>query len=135
MASPGLSEESSAEYRSQVPTRAGTGLNALELWRTAGETDWKTPKTELREIWPNEAADFTPWLAQNLDALGEAVGKDLVLVQREAPVGPYSLDLLLKDVGSDHIVVVENQLERTDHETWENFSPMPRGKIPLLPSG
>ena len=44
-------------------------------------------RLDPREVWPNEAADFTPWLAENIGALGEALAMELELVEREAPVG------------------------------------------------
>ncbi|MBG0824926.1 hypothetical protein HS048_29950 [Planomonospora sp. ID91781] len=68
----------------------------------------------LRSIWPNEAKDFTPWLADNLDVLGQAVGLALELRHREYAVGRYALDLLLEDA-QGRVVLVENQLEQTDH--------------------
>jgi hypothetical protein len=61
-------------------------------------------------LWPKEAHDFTPWLAVNLDRLADALGMDLDLVDTETPVGPFSIDLVAKEVGSDRIVAVENQL-------------------------
>ena len=70
---------------------------------------------DLREIWPHEAQDFTPWLADNLDQLGEALGLDLELRSAEAAVGPFSLDVLAHDRESDRPVIIENQLEATDH--------------------
>lgn len=69
-----------------------------------------------RSIWPKEAYDFTPWLATNLDRLTDALGMDLELVDTEVPVGPFSIDLVAKEVGTDRIVAVENQLEMTDHD-------------------
>ena len=45
---------------------------------------------DLRATWPNEAQHFTPWLAENIGELGEALGMDLELQQTEAPVGGYS---------------------------------------------
>lgn len=68
----------------------------------------------LRGVWPNEASGFTPWLANNLDTLGQAVGLALEFRQREHPVGRYALDLLLEDA-EGRVVIVENQLEQTDH--------------------
>lgn len=75
----------------------------------------KLEKVPLRKIWPNEAHDFTSWLADNLDFLGEAIGLDLSLVEREAAAGPFSVDILAED-SSGNPVVIENQLERTDHD-------------------
>ena len=74
-------------------------------------------KVDLREVWPNEAADFTPWLAENIAELGGALGMDLAVQAREAPVGAYGayqVDLLASD-GSGRTVVIENQLGSTDH--------------------
>ena len=74
-------------------------------------------KVELRDIWRDEAAEFTPWLAQkaNLEILGATLGIDLELEARERPVGPFRADILCKDIGTDRWVLIENQLERTDH--------------------
>ena len=58
--------------------------------------------------------DFTPWLAENLHMLGDAIGMKLEPVQTEAPVGPYSLDILARDADDGAKVAIENQLEGTD---------------------
>jgi hypothetical protein len=69
----------------------------------------------LRELWPNEARNFTTWLADHLQFLAQAIDTDLSLLQREASAGPFSADILAED-GNGNSVVVENQLERTDHD-------------------
>ena len=73
-------------------------------------------RRDIREAWAHEAADFTPWLAEHLSELGEALGMDLELQSQEAPVGTFSLDLLARVAGTNRTVIVENQLEPTDHD-------------------
>lgn len=74
-------------------------------------------KVELRKVWPDEAKDFTPWLSeQGLDELGEALGLDLELQSREAPVGGFALDMLCSESGTNRTVIIENQLGQTDHD-------------------
>lgn len=68
-----------------------------------------------REIWPHEALDFTPWLLQNVDVLSDLLGMDLVLEVAEHPVGDFSLDLKGYDETTSETVIVENQLESSDH--------------------
>jgi len=74
-------------------------------------------KIELRDIWKSEAQDFTPWLAQpeNLTILAETLSMELEIEAREREVDPFRADLLCKDLIDDSRVLIENQLERTDH--------------------
>jgi hypothetical protein len=71
----------------------------------------------LRDTWPSEASDFTPWLAreENLAVLAETLGIVLECEAQERPVGPFRADILCKDIQTDRWVLIENQLERTDH--------------------
>ena len=69
----------------------------------------------VRTEWSDEASNFTPWLANNLDLLGNELGVRLELVQQEMPVGPFSLDILARDADTGMMVAIENQLEETDH--------------------
>jgi Domain of unknown function (DUF4268) len=68
-----------------------------------------------RNVWTHEAHHFTPWLLQNVDVLSDLLGMDLELEVAEHPVGGFSLDLLGRDRSDDSIVIVENQLEQSDH--------------------
>ncbi|MCX7049755.1 MAG: DUF4268 domain-containing protein, partial [Candidatus Sumerlaeota bacterium] len=70
----------------------------------------------LRELWKNEAADFTPWLAENIHRLGEVIGMDLETAKMEKDVGDFSLDILAKDLNTGHLVIIENQITKTDHD-------------------
>lgn len=69
----------------------------------------------LREVWDNEATSFTPWLLQNEDVLSELLGIDITLERREESVGRFSLDLAGRNNDDGSKVIVENQLEGTDH--------------------
>jgi len=70
---------------------------------------------EVRNVWEREARDFTPWLLEHADHLAEVLGIDLELEQSEHPVGGFSLDLIGHDLTNDAVLMVENQLESTDH--------------------
>jgi len=74
-------------------------------------------RVELREIWESESSGFTPWLAQpeNLQLLAETLDMELELEAQERSVGEFRADILCKDLTDDHWVLIENQLERTDH--------------------
>lgn len=73
-------------------------------------------KVDLRKIWKKEACDFTPWLAENLNKIGEVIGFELELKEIEVPAGPFSADILAKDIGTNKYVIIENQLTKTDHD-------------------
>jgi hypothetical protein len=72
---------------------------------------------DLRAIWISEATGFTPWLARpdNLQLLGDTVGIDLEFEAQEKDVGPFRADILCKNTLDSSWVLIENQLERTDH--------------------
>jgi hypothetical protein len=79
----------------------------------------KLERVPLRDIWGDEAKDFTPWLAsdEGLSLVGEVIGIDLELVDTEVAVGPYWADILARAAGNEtHKVVIENQLGKTDHD-------------------
>ncbi len=70
---------------------------------------------ELRDVWRNEAHNFTPWLAENLDCLSEVLGIELVYVDTEVGIGPnrFRADIVARDP-LDNIVLIENQLDDAD---------------------
>ncbi len=70
----------------------------------------------LHKVFKHEENDFTPWLAEHIDKLGDALGMDLEVVDREAPVGDFFLDLLAQVEGTSRTVVIENQFKRSNHE-------------------
>lgn len=81
----------------------------------------KLKKVDLREYWKHEAFDFTQWLAlhDNLSELGDELGIDIntdpELVQTESGVGRFSADILVQEQNTGRKMVIENQLETTDH--------------------
>lgn len=78
----------------------------------------KVEKVDLRDIWETEDKDFTPWLAEdkNISQLGDAIGIELEVESQEKNVGPFRADILARDTASTHYVLIENQLEITDHK-------------------
>lgn len=66
-------------------------------------------------MWEREDRDFTPWLRDNIELLAETVGLELDLVETESPVGEYAVDLYARDLNTGRWVIIENQLEQTDH--------------------
>jgi hypothetical protein len=72
---------------------------------------------DLRKYWEREDTEFTPWLAQveNLALLGSTLGLELVVEDTEVGVGAYRADILAKDGISGAFVLIENQIEKTDH--------------------
>jgi len=78
----------------------------------------KLEKIPLREAWKHEALNFTNWLAkeENLQLLSDEIGIDISLIQTEASVGKFSVDVLAEEESSNRKIVIENQLEPTDHD-------------------
>lgn len=75
----------------------------------------KLKRVDPRSVWAHEAQDFTPWLREHIELLSEAVGLELDLVETESPVGSFAVDLYAKDLNTGGWVIIENQLEQTDH--------------------
>ena len=72
--------------------------------------------TDLRSVWPHEALNFTPWVAENVDLLGDAVGLDITVDETESSVGDFNVDIYASETGTDRKIIIENQLEATNHD-------------------
>jgi len=87
-------------------------------WVHGGKMKLGTLKRiDLREYWKHEALNFTKWLSEpeNIALLSDEVGIGIVDTQTEASVGRFSVDILAKEENTDRKVIIENQLETTDH--------------------
>lgn len=73
---------------------------------------------DLRKVWPHEALDFTPWLAEedNLMLLSDAVGLEITVDETESSVGDFNVDIYATETGTDRKIIIENQLEDTNHD-------------------
>lgn len=73
---------------------------------------------DLRTVWPHEALDFTPWLSQddNIALLADAVGLDITVDETESAVGDFNVDIFASETGTDRRIIIENQLEDTNHD-------------------
>lgn len=78
----------------------------------------KFHRVDLRDLWQDEARHFTPWLAkeENLQALGETIGIDIELERTEVLIGNYKADIVARDISTNKKIIIENQLERSDHD-------------------
>ena len=66
---------------------------------------------DLRKVWPHEALDFTPWLAEedNLTLLADAVGLEITVDETESGVGDFNVDIYATETGTDRKIIIENQ--------------------------
>lgn len=75
----------------------------------------KLERVDLREVWRHEATEFTTWLEENIEFISEVVDLELTVNEREAKAGDFSVDLLA-ETATGETVVIENQLERSNHD-------------------
>ena len=75
-------------------------------------------EVDIRELWSHEQYDFSEWLAQkeNLELLNKAIGVSLSEVEKEVYVGGYRCDLVGNDEMTGEKVIIENQLEASNHD-------------------
>ncbi len=78
----------------------------------------KLEKIDLRDIWKHEANDFTKWLSEpeNISLLSDEIGIDIQIISTEASVGNFSADILAEDPNTGEKIIIENQLEITNHD-------------------
>jgi hypothetical protein len=76
----------------------------------------KLTLAELREIWPNEERDLSPWIANNIDILNDILLTQIEIEGREEPVHNFRIDLTGTDNLSQMPVVIENQFGASDHD-------------------
>jgi len=74
-------------------------------------------KLDLRKVWKHEALDFTKWLAkdENIRLLSDEIGIDIQVIQVEANVGNFNVDILAEEENTNRKIIIENQLEVTNH--------------------
>lgn len=78
----------------------------------------KLVEVDIRKLWGHEQYDFSNWLAdkENLELLNETIGLTLSEVEKEVYVGAYRCDLVGKDEVTGEKVIIENQLEASNHD-------------------
>lgn len=83
-----------------------------------GKTQQLEEFRELCKVWVHEAQDFTPWLSQdgNIALLSDAIGIDITVDETESSVGDFNVDIFVAETGTDRKIIIENQLEDTNHD-------------------
>lgn len=78
----------------------------------------KLEKGDLRKVWKQDAFHFTNWLAQkdNLNILSEEIGIEISLIQAEAKIGRFTVDILAEEENTGRKIIIINQLEATNHD-------------------
>ena len=78
----------------------------------------KLQKVDLRSVWKHEATDFSAWLVrpENLEVLAEQLGIEIEPIGTEVPVGRFKIDILAKEPNTNEHIIIENQLEPTNHD-------------------
>ena len=90
-------------------------------------------EVDLRLAWTHEAHGFTPWLAQHLDELAKAAEIALELEGVEVAVGSFSADILARNPQDDSLVLIENQLEITNHDHLGKIMTYLAGPVTRVP--
>jgi len=75
----------------------------------------KLKRVPLREVWKHEALDFTTWMLDNVDIVGDIINMNLSNAEREKSAGSFNVDLVAED-DMGGLVIIENQLEKSNHD-------------------
>lgn len=78
----------------------------------------KLEEVDIRKLWKHEQYDFSEWLSkkENIENLNDILGLTLVDISKETYVGSYRCDLFAKDETTGIKVIIENQLEMSNHD-------------------
>ena len=78
----------------------------------------KLKEVDVRELWKHEQYNFSEWLAkeENIEMLGDEVGVTFSEIRKEVFVGAYRCDVVAQDETSGAKIIIENQLEATNHD-------------------
>ena len=78
----------------------------------------KLEKVDVRKVWEHEARDFSAWLVkpENLELLSDQIGIDIEPTGTEIGVGRFRIDILAEEPRTGHKIIIENQLEATNHD-------------------
>lgn len=78
----------------------------------------KLKEIDIRTVWAHEQYDFSKWLAteENIKELGDVLNLSLTEIETEKFVGSYRCDIVCKDEITGKSVLIENQLEPTNHD-------------------
>ena len=78
----------------------------------------KLQEIDIREVWTHEQYDFSKWLSaeDNIQELGNVLNLSLTDIETEKFVGSYRCDILCRDEITGRVVLIENQLEQTNHD-------------------
>lgn len=78
----------------------------------------KFVEVDIRDLWKHEQYDFSEWLSkeENIENLNDILGLTLVDISKEAYVGSYRCDIFAKDETTGTKVIIENQLEASNHD-------------------
>lgn len=78
----------------------------------------KLKEVNVRELWEHEQYDFSNWLAreENIKLIDDEIGLTLVNISKEVFIGSYRCDLVAEDETTGDKIIIENQLESTNHD-------------------